>query len=89
MPFKLTNALAIFQPIMNNNFLKYLDDFEVIYLDGNSAFSTTIILETPCMFRVGEVLRLWIIYQIGETSYKIYNKELLAIINAFEYRTIY
>jgi hypothetical protein len=51
---------------------------------GIRLFPQTIISETPCMFRVGEVLRLWIIYQIGETSYKIYNKDywqLLMLLN--------
>ena len=39
MPFGFTNALVIFQHMMNNIFLKYLDDFVVIYLDDILIFS--------------------------------------------------
>jgi hypothetical protein len=33
MPFGFTNALAIFQHLMNDVFCEYLDDFVVFYID--------------------------------------------------------
>jgi hypothetical protein len=39
MPIGLTNALTIFQHLMNNVFHEYLDDFMVYYIDDILIFS--------------------------------------------------
>jgi hypothetical protein len=39
MFFGLTNALAIFQHVMNDLFKNFLDDFMIIYLDDILIFS--------------------------------------------------
>jgi hypothetical protein len=39
MPIGLTNALTIFQHLMNNVFHEYLDDFMVYYIDDIFIFS--------------------------------------------------
>jgi hypothetical protein len=39
MPIGLTNALTIFEYLMNNIFYEFLDDFVVCYLDGILIFS--------------------------------------------------
>jgi hypothetical protein len=39
MPFSLTNALVVFQPLMNDIFREYMDEFVVVYLDDILIFS--------------------------------------------------
>ena len=39
MPFWLTNALAVFQHMMNNAFQEFLDQFLIIYIDDILIFS--------------------------------------------------
>jgi hypothetical protein len=39
MPFDLTNALVIFQHLMNDVFREYLNDFVVCYIDNILIFS--------------------------------------------------
>jgi hypothetical protein len=39
MPFGLTNASTIFQQLINNKFLEFLDDFIVCYMDDILIFS--------------------------------------------------
>jgi hypothetical protein len=39
MPFGLTDALAVFQHMMNDVFREYLDDFVVCYIDDILIFS--------------------------------------------------
>jgi len=39
IPFGRTNALVIFEHLMNNVFCEYLDDFEVYYIDDILIFS--------------------------------------------------
>jgi hypothetical protein len=41
MPFKLTNALALYQNLINNIFRKYLNDFVVAYLNDIFIYSKT------------------------------------------------
>ena len=41
MPFKLTNALVIFQALINNVLRDFLDDFIVVYLDDILIYSTS------------------------------------------------
>jgi hypothetical protein len=39
MPFSFTNALIVFQRMMNDVFCEYLDDFIVCYIDNILIFS--------------------------------------------------
>jgi Reverse transcriptase (RNA-dependent DNA polymerase) len=41
MPFKLINALALYQNLINNIFRKYLNDFVVAYLNDILIYSKT------------------------------------------------
>jgi hypothetical protein len=43
IPFSLTNALAIFQHMMNDDFHEYLDDFVVCYIDDILIFSNNMV----------------------------------------------
>jgi hypothetical protein len=40
IPFRLTNALVIFQHLMNDVFCEYLDDFVVCYINDMFIFLT-------------------------------------------------
>jgi len=42
MPFDLTNALVVFQHLMNDVFCKYLDDFMVCYINDILIFSKNV-----------------------------------------------
>jgi hypothetical protein len=39
MPFDLTNALVVFQNLMNDVFCVYLNDFVICYIDDTFIFS--------------------------------------------------
>jgi hypothetical protein len=41
MLFKLTNALTLYQSLINNIFRRYLDDFVIAYLDDILIYSKT------------------------------------------------
>jgi hypothetical protein len=41
MPFKLINALALYQNLINNIFRKYLNDFVIAYLNDILIYSKT------------------------------------------------
>jgi Reverse transcriptase (RNA-dependent DNA polymerase) len=41
MPFKLINASALYQNLINNIFRKYLDDFMIAYLNDILIYSKT------------------------------------------------
>jgi Reverse transcriptase (RNA-dependent DNA polymerase) len=41
MLFGLTNALALYQSLINNIFRKYLDDFVIVYLNDIFIYSKT------------------------------------------------
>ena len=57
MPIGLTNALAVFQHIMNNIFREYINHFVVIYLDDILVFSSNLEEQTHHVWLV--LTKLW------------------------------
>jgi hypothetical protein len=56
-PFELTNAPSIFMDLMNRVFHKYLDSFEVIFIDGILVYSANPIEHKEHLKTVTEVLK--------------------------------
>jgi Reverse transcriptase (RNA-dependent DNA polymerase) len=68
MPFRLTNALATYQTLINNILREYLDDFIVAYLDNIFIYSKNEKEYTGHIIKVLEILE--------RTELKINEKKL-------------